>query len=130
NPWNVSKVSGGSSGGSGAAVAVGSSVASIGTDTAGSIRIPSALCGIVGLKPTRGRVSTHGVFPLSWTMDHVGPMTKTVKDAAGLLEIITGYDEKDPASEKVPKGNVLDSISYDEMDIVNGNNVIILFRIF
>ena len=122
NPWNVSKVSGGSSGGSGAAVAVGSSVASIGTDTAGSIRIPSALCGIVGLKPTRGRVSTHGVFPLSWTMDHVGPMTKTVKDAAGLLEIITGYDEKDPASANVPTGKVLDGITGDVKDLVIGIN--------
>lgn len=122
NPWDLSKVSGGSSGGSGAAVSVGSSIASLGTDTAGSIRIPSALCGTVGLKPTRGRVSTHGVFPLSWTMDHVGPMTKTVKDAAGLLEIIAGYDEKDPASVDISSGNFIDGITGDVKDLVIGVN--------
>src|SRR5690625_3324746 len=98
NPWNLEKIPGGSSGGSGAAVAVGSSVASLGTDTAGSIRIPSSACGIVGLKQTHGRVSKYGVYPLAWSLDHVGPMTKTVKDAAGLLQIISGYDKNDPTS--------------------------------
>lgn len=122
NPWDLSKVSGGSSGGSGAAVSIGSSIASIGTDTAGSIRIPSALCGTVGLKPTRGRVSTHGVFPLSWTMDHVGPITKTVKDAAGLLEIISGYDENDAASENIPVGNFVEEITGDVNGLVIGIN--------
>lgn len=122
NPWDLSKVSGGSSGGSAAAISIGSSIASIGTDTAGSIRIPSALCGTVGLKPTRGRVSTHGVFPLSWTMDHVGPMTKTVKDAAGLLEIISGYDENDPASADVSVGNFVEEITGDVKDLVIGVN--------
>src|SRR5690625_6838224 len=122
NPWDVTKISGGSSGGSGAAVAVGSSVASIGTDTAGSIRIPAAACGIVGLKPTRGLVSTHGVYPLSWTQDHVGPMTKTVKDAAGLLEIIAGHDEKDPASVDTSAGNYLNQITGDVKDLVIGIN--------
>ncbi len=122
NPWDLSKVSGGSSGGSGVAVSVGSSVASLGTDTAGSIRIPSALCGTVGLKPTRGRVSTRGVFPLSWTMDHVGPMTKTVKDAAALLEIITGYDEKDPASAQMESGTFVEGITGDVKGLVIGIN--------
>src|SRR5699024_5231673 len=92
NPWNLEHIPGGSSGGSGAAVAADMSVASLGTDTAGSIRIPSSACGIVGLKPTYGRVSKYGCFPLSWSLDHIGPMTKTVKDAAGLLEVISGYD--------------------------------------
>lgn len=122
NPWDLTKTPGGSSGGSGASIAVGSSVASIGTDTAGSIRIPAAACGIVGLKPTRGLVSTHGVYPLSWTQDHVGPMTKAVKDAAGLLEIIAGYDEKDPTSIDTSEGNYLDQITGDVKDLVIGIN--------
>lgn len=98
NPWNLDKIPGGSSGGSGAAVAADMTIASLGTDTAGSIRIPASICGIVGLKPTHGLVSKYGCFPLSWSLDHIGPMTKTVKDAAILLEFITGYDEKDATS--------------------------------
>ncbi|MFA5667740.1 MAG: amidase [Balneolaceae bacterium] len=98
NPWNLDKIPGGSSGGSAAAIAVGSTPVSVGTDTAGSIRIPAAACGIVGLKPTRGLVSAYGVYPLSWTQDHVGPMAKNVKDTAALLEIIAGHDEKDAVS--------------------------------
>lgn len=122
NPWDLRKIPGGSSGGSGAAVAVGSSIASIGTDTAGSIRIPASACGIVGLKPTRGLVSTHGVYPLSWTQDHVGPMTKTVKDAASLLEIIAGHDQNDPASVEATKENYLKQITGDVKDVVIGIN--------
>lgn len=122
NPWDLNKIPGGSSGGSGTAVAIGSSIASMGTDTAGSIRIPASACGIVGLKPTRGRVSTHGVYPLSWTQDHVGPMTKTVKDAAGLLNIVSGYDEKDPASVDQPTEQYLDGITGDVKDLVIGVN--------
>lgn len=110
NPWDQTKISGGSSGGSGASVAVGSSVASIGTDTAGSIRIPASACGIVGLKPTRGLVPSDGVYPLSWTQDHVGPMTKTVKDAAGLMDIIANANEK----------NYVDRITGDVKDLVIG----------
>lgn len=98
NPWDVARIPGGSSGGSGAALAADMTIASLGTDTAGSVRIPAASCGVVGLKPTHGKVSKYGVFPLSWSLDHVGPMTKTVKDAALLLEVISGYDEKDPTS--------------------------------
>lgn len=90
NPWNPELIVGGSSGGSGAAVAAGMGYGSIGTDTRGSIRIPAACCGITGLKPTRGIVSTDGVIPLSRTLDHVGPMTRSVEDAAFLLGVMTG----------------------------------------
>lgn len=122
NPWDLDKIPGGSSGGSGAAVAVGSSVASLGTDTAGSIRIPSSACGIVGLKPTHGLVSKYGCYPLAWTLDHVGPMTKTIKDAAGLLEIIAGYDKLDPTSVNAPAENYLSNITGDVKDLVIGVN--------
>src|SRR4051812_28106014 len=100
NPWDLDRIPGGSSGGSGAAVASDMTIASLGTDTAGSIRIPASICGIVGLKPTHGLVSKYGCFPLSWSLDHIGPMTKTVEDAAILLECITGYDENDATSVK------------------------------
>ena len=92
NPWNPAHLAGGSSGGSASAVAAGMCFAAIGTDTAGSIREPAALCGIVGLKPTYGRVSTQGVIPLSSSLDHVGPLTRTVKDAAIVLQAISGPD--------------------------------------
>jgi aspartyl-tRNA(Asn)/glutamyl-tRNA(Gln) amidotransferase subunit A len=95
NPWDVMRVPGGSSGGSGAAVAAGLCFGALGSDTGGSIRIPAALCGIVGLKPTYGRVSRYGVFPLSWSLDHVGPMTRTVTDAALMLQAIAGHDRHD-----------------------------------
>ena len=91
NPWDPARISGGSSGGSASAVSLGMGLGSLGTDTGGSIRIPAALCGIVGLKPTYGRVSLRGVVPLSWSLDHAGPMTRTVRDAAILIEIITGH---------------------------------------
>ena len=104
NPYNADRIPGGSSGGSAVAVAADMCIASTGSDTGGSIRTPSALCGIVGLKPTYGRVSLHGIVPLSWSLDHVGPMTKCVRDAAILLTVMAGYDPMDPASagEKVP----------------------------
>lgn len=95
NPWDVTRVPGGSSGGSAAAVAASLCAAAIGTDTGGSIRIPAGACGVVGLKPTYGRVSRYGVVPLSWSLDHVGPLTKTVEDAALLLGVIAGRDEHD-----------------------------------
>ena len=120
NPWNLEKIPGGSSGGSGAAVAVGSSVASLGTDTAGSIRIPSSANGIVGLKQTFGRVSKYGVYPLAWSLDHVGPMTKTVKDAAGLLQIIAGFDPNDPTTVDVPVDDYLGKITGDVKGLVIG----------
>jgi aspartyl-tRNA(Asn)/glutamyl-tRNA(Gln) amidotransferase subunit A len=102
NPWNIGHIAGGSSGGSAAAVASGLCYAAIGTDTAGSIREPAALCGCVGIKPTYGRVSARGVIPLSWSLDHVGPMAATVGDAAVLLQAIAGYDPLDVCSADVP----------------------------
>ncbi len=102
NPWDLERVAGGSSGGSGAAVAAGLCAAATGSDTGGSIRIPAALCGIVGLKPTYGRISCHGVLPLSWTLDHPGPMTRTVYGAAVMLAAMAGHDPCDPAAADVP----------------------------
>ncbi len=120
NPWNFEKIPGGSSGGSGAAVATGSSVATLGTDTAGSIRIPSSANGIVGLKQTFGRVSKYGVYPLGFTLDHVGPMTRTVKDAAGLLEVIAGFDTNDPTSINTPVDQYLAKTTGDVKNLVIG----------
>jgi aspartyl-tRNA(Asn)/glutamyl-tRNA(Gln) amidotransferase subunit A len=102
NPWNAEHVAGGSSGGSAAAVAAGLCYAAIGTDTAGSIREPAALCGCVGIKPTYGRVSVRGVIPLSWSLDHVGPLAATVGDAAAVLQVIAGYDRLDVGSADIP----------------------------
>lgn len=102
NPWNPALTPGGSSGGPGAAVAALQCFGSLGTDTAGSIRIPASYCGIVGLKPTYGRASIRGIIPLAWSLDHVGPMTRTVEDAAILLNAIAGYDELDPTTVDVP----------------------------
>ena len=100
NPWNASLWPGASSSGSGVATAAGLCFASLGTDTGGSIRFPSAACGIVGLKPSYGRVSRHGVFPLGESLDHIGPMTRTVADAAAVLAVIAGYDPADPTSRR------------------------------
>jgi aspartyl-tRNA(Asn)/glutamyl-tRNA(Gln) amidotransferase subunit A len=102
NPWNPALTPGGSSGGPGVAVSADLCFASLGTDTAGSVRIPASYCSIVGLKPTYGRVSLRGVIPLSWSLDHVGPMCKTVEDTAMLLNVIAGYDEQDPTTADVP----------------------------
>jgi aspartyl-tRNA(Asn)/glutamyl-tRNA(Gln) amidotransferase subunit A len=102
NPWDLARITGGSSSGSGAALAAGECLASLGTDTGGSIRIPASLCGIVGLKPTFGRVSRRGVFPLAWSLDHVGPMTRSVEDAACVLQAIAGYDPRDGSSSDEP----------------------------
>lgn len=96
NPWDLTRTAGGSSSGSCASVAVGMGYGSLGTDTGGSIRIPAAYCGVVGFKPTYGRVSRQGVFPLSWSLDHVGTITRTVADAAILLGAVAGTDPLDP----------------------------------
>ena len=98
NPWKLDRTPGGSSGGSAAALAAGMCMGSLGSDTGGSIRIPASLCGVVGLKPTFGRVSLRGVVPLSWNLDHPGPMARRVSDVAVILQIIAGYDPQDPAS--------------------------------
>jgi aspartyl-tRNA(Asn)/glutamyl-tRNA(Gln) amidotransferase subunit A len=102
NPWDITRLTGGSSGGSAASVAAGLGFAAVGTDTAGSIRLPAAYCGVVGLKPTYGRVSARGVVPLSWSYDHVGPIANSVYDAALMLQVLAGYDAGDPASIDAP----------------------------
>ncbi|HNN13454.1 MAG TPA: amidase [Anaerolineales bacterium] len=105
NPWDITRTPGGSSGGSAVAVATGMAMAALGTDTGGSIRIPAALCGVVGLKPTYGRVSLRGILPLSWNLDHPGPITRKVEDAALMLQVMGGYDELDPTSVKILPGD-------------------------
>ncbi|HEY7679075.1 MAG TPA: amidase [Terriglobia bacterium] len=106
NAWDPERTSGGSSGGSGVAVATGMCFAALGTDTGGSIRIPASFNGVVGLKPTFGRVSCHGVFPLSHSLDHVGPMARSVVDAGIVLQFIAGFDPNDPASVNRPLGEI------------------------
>jgi aspartyl-tRNA(Asn)/glutamyl-tRNA(Gln) amidotransferase subunit A len=110
NPWDTQRTPGGSSGGSAAAVAACMASASLGTDTGGSIRIPAALCGVVGLKPTFGRVSRYGVVPLAASFDHVGPIARTVADIAIILGIIAGYDSLDEASIRKPVPNYSQSL--------------------
>jgi Asp-tRNA(Asn)/Glu-tRNA(Gln) amidotransferase A subunit family amidase len=102
NPWSLEHIAGGSSAGSGAAVAAGLCYGALGSDTGGSIRQPSAYCGIAGIKPTYGRVSTRGVIPLSWLYDHVGPMTRTVADSVTMLQSLAGYDAEEATSSNVP----------------------------
>lgn len=119
NPWDPARVPGGSSSGSAIAVATGMALGALGTDTGGSIRIPASLCGVVGLKPTFGRVSLRGVFPLSWNLDHVGPLTRSVKDAALLLQVIAVYDPLDPASVKMLTGDYLNHLD----DPVRGRKI-------
>lgn len=102
NPWDRQRVSGGSSGGSAAALAAGLCLASMGSDTGGSIRVPAAFCGVVGLKPTYGRISLSGVMPLSWHLDHPAPMARCVRDTALLLQVVAGYDPDDPYSGDIP----------------------------
>lgn len=111
NPWNLTHSAGGSSGGSAAAVASHLCYGAIGTDTGGSVRQPSAYCGVVGLKPTYGRVSTSGVIPLSWSLDHVGPITRNVIDAALMLQAIAGYDSKDTTSIDVAVSDYAATVS-------------------
>ena len=95
NPWNLNCITGGSSGGSAAAVAGRLCMGSMGSDTGGSIRVPATFCGIVGFKPTFGLVSRYGVLPVSWTLDTVGPMTRTVRDSALILNAVAGHDSRD-----------------------------------
>jgi aspartyl-tRNA(Asn)/glutamyl-tRNA(Gln) amidotransferase subunit A len=113
NPWNHAHISGGSSGGSAAAVTAGLAYAAIGTDTAGSIREPAALCGCVGLKPTYGRVPSRGVIPLSLSLDHVGPIAASVADAAIVLQAIAGYDSSDLTTPNVPVADYVGALRED-----------------
>lgn len=110
NPWDTTRIAGGSSGGNAAALAAGLCMGALGSDTGGSIRIPSALCGVVGLKPTYGRVSLRGVIPLSWNLDHAGPMARTVYDVAVIFQEIAGYDPLDPCSADMPAGDYMTQI--------------------
>jgi aspartyl-tRNA(Asn)/glutamyl-tRNA(Gln) amidotransferase subunit A len=105
NPWDPTRIPGGSSGGSGAAVMADMALATIGTDTGGSVRIPAALNGISGIRPTVGRVSIRGVVPVSWTFDTIGPMARRVEDIAHLLQVVAGYDPQEPTSANVPVPN-------------------------
>ncbi len=110
NPWDRSRIPGGSSGGSAIAVATGMCAMALGSDTGGSIRIPAALCGVVGLKPTYGRVSLRGAIALSWTLDHAGPLTRSVRDAALSLAALAGYDDADPVSVDRPVDDVVGAL--------------------
>jgi aspartyl-tRNA(Asn)/glutamyl-tRNA(Gln) amidotransferase subunit A len=107
NPWDPTRITGGSSSGSAAAVAAGMCLVALGTDTGGSIRIPASLCGVAGLKPTFGRVSTRGVIPLSWNLDHVGILARTVRDTAIMLQVLAGFDPHDPDSVDTPVDDYL-----------------------
>jgi aspartyl-tRNA(Asn)/glutamyl-tRNA(Gln) amidotransferase subunit A len=113
NPWDLSRTPGGSSSGSAAAVAAREVPVALGTDTGGSIRIPATFCGVVGLKPTYGRISRHGVMTASWTLDHVGPIARTVEDVALLMSVLAEYDPLDPTSADVP--------AQDYKSILDGN---------
>lgn len=117
NPWDVQRITGGSSGGSAGAVAAGMVGAAIGTDTAGSIREPAALCGCVGIKPTYGRVSSRGVFPLSPSLDHVGPLAASVMDAAIVLQAVAGYDPEDITTADVPVADFVGALREDAKQI-------------
>ena len=102
NPWDTQRITGGSSGGSASAAASGQCTLTMGSDTGGSIRVPSALCGLAGLKPTYGRLSRYGLTALSWSQDHPGPIARTVADCALLMNVVAGHDPKDPATVQIP----------------------------
>jgi len=120
NPWNTDHITGGSSTGSGAAVAGGLCLGSLGEDTAGSIRNPSAFCGIAGLKATYGRVSRYGLAPLSWSLDHCGPMARMVEDLAHMLNAIAGHDGNDPTSSEAPVADYTAGLREDVRGMVVG----------
>ena len=120
NPWNTEHVTGGSSTGSGAAVAGGLCLGSLGEDTAGSIRNPSAFCGLAGLKATYGRVSRYGLAPLSWSLDHCGPMARVVEDTAHMLRAIAGHDPQDPTSSTAPVTDYASALREDVKGMVVG----------
>ena len=110
NPWDPTRIPGGSSGGTAIAVATGMCFLSPGSDTGGSIRIPAALCGVAGIKPTYGRISLRGVVPLAWSLDHAGPLARSVRDLAIALQSLAGYDPRDPGSADVPVDDYLSDL--------------------
>ena len=110
NPWDPTRIPGGSSGGTAIAVATGMCFLSPGSDTGGSIRIPAALCGVAGIKPTFGRISLRGVVPLAWSLDHAGPLARSVRDLAIALQSLAGYDPHDPGSADVPVDDYLSDL--------------------
>jgi len=116
NPWDPQRVPGGSSGGSGASVAAGQCFAALGTDTGGSIRLPASFCGIVGLKPTYGRVSRFGLIAYGSSLDQMGPMTRTVEDAARVLQVIAGHDPKDSTSVDEPVPDYLAGLGRESLE--------------
>jgi aspartyl-tRNA(Asn)/glutamyl-tRNA(Gln) amidotransferase subunit A len=122
NPWDIDRMSGGSSGGSAVAVSTGMTPVSIGTDTSGSIRVPSSLCGLFGLKPTYGRVSKYGVQELAPSIDHIGPIAKSAWDIAAVLQTIAGYDKQDISTDDVPVPNYLEILSREKKSDDNNNN--------
>ena len=121
NPWNTTRDTGGSSSGTGAAIAAYMCYGGIGTDTGGSIRNPSGVCGIVGLKQTYGRASRRGVFPLCWSLDHAGPMARTVEDCAIILQAIAGYDPSDPTTVDLPVPDYRQALTGDVRGAAGGN---------
>jgi aspartyl-tRNA(Asn)/glutamyl-tRNA(Gln) amidotransferase subunit A len=123
NPWDPSRITGGSSGGSAIAVATGMTYMAMGTDTGGSVRIPSAFCGVVGFKPTYGMGSLYGIIPLSFTLDHPGPLTRSVYDAAITMDMITGYDPKDPCIGKYKGKNTNLAKELSDVDTVKGMTI-------
>ncbi len=120
NPYNLEHLPGGSSSGSGTATAAGLCMGSLGSDTGGSIRYPASLCGLVGMKATYGRVSSYGVVPLSWSLDHCGPMTWTVEDNAYMLQAIAGYDPNDPTTSAAPVPDFASALRNDVKGLVLG----------
>jgi aspartyl-tRNA(Asn)/glutamyl-tRNA(Gln) amidotransferase subunit A len=113
NPWDTSRDPGGSSGGAAVTLATGSALAALGTDTRASIRVPAALCGMVGFKPTFGLISTHGVVTMSWSMDHVAPMARTSEDVAVMLNVLVGHDANDPGTVRRPAQDFRRSVGAD-----------------
>jgi Asp-tRNA(Asn)/Glu-tRNA(Gln) amidotransferase A subunit family amidase len=113
NPWDLERIPGGSSGGSAAAIAAGMGLLTIGTDTGCSIRCPASVCGVTGLKPTFGSVSRRGVFPLSWSLDTIGPIARTVEDCAVAFDLISGYDPADPGSLQADYASAASEIGQD-----------------
>jgi aspartyl-tRNA(Asn)/glutamyl-tRNA(Gln) amidotransferase subunit A len=130
NPWDTRMFTGGSSSGSGAAVAAGFIPLALGTDTGGSVRNPASLCGIVGMKATYGRVSRRGVIPLAFSLDHVGPMTRTVADNAALLQVISGYDPRDRASAQVPVPDYLSAVERGRTQGIKGMRIGVIRHFF